>query len=417
MQPPAELNLHWLHGGASEKQIALVGASVRAAAQSAQRAGFCVTGIDLFGDADTLQACRRHCLIKDNQYDRLAQLCAGIPLLQVGGLVSHQPLIQRLQRRSQLLGPSISVCDRLRDPGFLRSLSRRAGIGFPTTLESPLSTSGRQLSRGVRWLGKRRISCGGLGVRWLSDPRDAGPQERIQQWIAGRNYGATLLSDGRRVRLLGVCRSLFTRHPDRPFVYAGSVGPLPIPSPIAAALQRLGEQVVATTAAAGLLNVDFVLDQGGQVWLLEINPRWSGSSELVDRWLTDAGRLDDASSLLGLAIEASRSMSSGAAADLIARPPNQRQLDQRQIDDAPRAHYWKRIVFAPAALRFQRGRFSELVGDDVGWHDLPAEGAEIGRREPVMTLIIKIDRDAANAALRIRALLRKCSRAIWACRL
>ena len=66
MQPPATIS------GESEAEtvrspLILVGASVRAAAQSAQTAGFSVIGIDLFGDTDTLRACDRYHRLPTNE--------------------------------------------------------------------------------------------------------------------------------------------------------------------------------------------------------------------------------------------------------------------------------------------------------------------------------------------------------------
>ena len=45
------------------QRLILHGASVRAAAQSAQAAGFAVFGIDLFGDTDALAACQKFKLL------------------------------------------------------------------------------------------------------------------------------------------------------------------------------------------------------------------------------------------------------------------------------------------------------------------------------------------------------------------
>jgi predicted ATP-grasp superfamily ATP-dependent carboligase len=415
MQPPAELNLPWRCGCQSENRIVLVGATVRAAAQSAARAGFCVTGLDRFGDADTLQACHRHFVINggNDELDRLASQCAGIRVMQVGGLISHQGLIRRLEQVSPLLGPSPSVCDRLRDEAGLRSLARQAGICFPATLESPSATSGQSLKGGNGWLCKQRASCGGLGVRWFVDRRDTDHNERIQQWIPGRSFGATLLSDGKEVRLLGVCRSLFTRHPDRPFVYAGSLGPIPILPSTTDSLRRLGRCVVEATGLRGLWNVDYLLDADERVWLLEINPRWSGSSELIERGLLDLQQLESTESLLGLAVAACERNESQSVAE-----PD--PIDGTQPSDnesaAQAAMYLKRIVFAPVDMRLDRSSIDGLVGSNACYHDVPADGTVIRRREPVMTVITKIDRTADQPMRSHRVMLSKLRETMRRCR-
>ena len=115
MQPPAERNTASLEGcpprrerapvqprcttgdGPPRKQIVLLGASIRPAAQSARRAGLSVTGIDLFGDTDTVAACDRYLAIDaERNSDEIFRACRGIPVIQVGGLHAHDWLTRRL---------------------------------------------------------------------------------------------------------------------------------------------------------------------------------------------------------------------------------------------------------------------------------------------------------------------------------
>jgi predicted ATP-grasp superfamily ATP-dependent carboligase len=151
---------------------------------------------------------------------------------------------------------------------------------------------------------KNRVSCGGLGIRWHCVDQTTAADQLLQQWVAGRSYGATMLACGDDVVLLGVCRSLFSRRGRLPFVYAGSFGPIPVSPETASTLRRLGQQIVATTNLRGLFNVDYLLDRSGDAWLLEINARWSGSSELVEQRLIDLHALGVKNSLFELSIQA-----------------------------------------------------------------------------------------------------------------
>jgi len=410
MQPPAEFNDKPPCCCPSEKRIVLVGASVRAAAQSAARAGFCVTGIDLFGDTDTQEACHRLFLVKqEDDVQRIVQACSGVGVMRVGGLSSHDVLIRRLAQASPTLGASELAWDQLRDPQCLHEIAANAEMRFPPTSDRSAALIGGTDDSDGRWLLKQRHSCGGLGVRWHSDHTCVGDGEFLQKWIPGRSYGATLLSDANQVRLLGVCRSLFTRHHHRPFVYAGSMGPIQLAPAVSRSLTRLGEQVAATTKLRGLLNVDFVLDRSGIAWLLEINPRWSGSSELIERRLVDQGRISRQQSLLAFAVHAL-----GCRASL---PDLGQPMRQQQTSSDRGATYLKRILFARTKIRFDRSRFESLIGHNESLHDIPQNGTVIGRGDPVFTLITATDHNEVDPVASHRVLLRKIHAAIHRCRL
>jgi predicted ATP-grasp superfamily ATP-dependent carboligase len=68
-----------------------------------------------------------------------------------------------------------------------------------------------------------------------------------------------------------------------PFGYTGSLCPLPnAPPHLWAAMQRLGERLLEAEPFLGLFNVDAILDERGDVWPLEVNPRYSAGMETVE---------------------------------------------------------------------------------------------------------------------------------------
>lgn len=368
-----------------------------------------MTGIDLFGDTDTRKACDRHFLLRPGgNLEQVVQACAGVRVIRVGGLGSHDMLFKRLAEVSAIIGPPQSVCDQLRDPARLRKLAASAGMRFPATFDHSRSVVDVDRDTSGQWLRKQRDSCGGLGVRWHNEQQMT-HEEYLQQWIPGRSYGATLISDAVQVRLLGVCRSLFTRQPLRPFVYAGSMGPVEVSPVVARSLCRLGQQVVATTKLRGLLNVDFLLDRSGAAWLLEINPRWSGSSELIERRLMDQHPGNSRASLFGRWIDA---LEKGTPTGK-AKP--EMLVDRSDTHSDRDSMHLKRVVFARADMRFDRSEFSELVGDDQSLHDVARDGTVIAQGEPVFTLITAIRPNAIDPMGSHRAALREIHAAIKRC--
>jgi predicted ATP-grasp superfamily ATP-dependent carboligase len=413
MQPPAKLNIKPTSGCSAEKRIVLVGATVRSAAQSARRAGFSVTGVDLFGDTDALQACRRHFVLdRENDTDQVAQACKGIPVMRVGGLHSHHSLVRRLSDVCPLLGPSLRVRNQLRDVAQLREFAENAGMRFPRTIDASSSLAPDAHDVSGRWLRKQHNSCGGLGIRWDVDKQSISEDELLQEWIPGRSFGATLLSDGSSARLLGVCRSLFQRNHHRPFVYAGSLGPIQVSPATSSSLRRLGEQIVAATKLQGLFNVDYVLDREENAWLLEINPRWSGSSELIERGLIDQRHFGPNESLFALAMDALVQAANPSAAGI---EEIHRTLSHSCASTQPNSVYLKRVVFSHRDIRFDLSKFAMEVGPNESLHDVPAEGTVIRQREPLFTLVTKIDHNAVDPMASHRAMLRNIRTAIGRC--
>ncbi len=430
-QPP----YHLPHGNPPHnrpRRVVLVGASIRAAAESAQRAGFLVTGVDLFGDTDTRAACDQFFQIPPQQSlpslgltkpERLApaaglapsvvgsvmpmanadgprgnecssglplpssdnhtlgailKACSGAPVAFVGGLNGHQALIDQLSRVCDPVGPSQSVQSRLRDPARLVLIANAAGVRVPTTYDRNHGMKLPERSDRNRWLLKQPNSCGGLGVRWLTrtdwDPSGDFPGGGIiSQWVPGRSFGISFLSDGASAKMIGACRSLFTRKGDCPFVYAGSLGPIGFGGTITEQLRRLGQAVVDSFQLQGLFNADVVIDSSNQIWLLEINPRWSGSTELIERSLGDGSNDDPGISLLGTVLDAT--------------PLSRLPIKPNAIGPV----YWKRILYARETKRFCLDDVRGDLGKNQSIHDIPGDGTLIRRGEPVLTLITAVD--------------------------
>lgn len=437
-----------------DRRVVLIGASVRAAAESARRGGFRVLAVDRFGDVDTLQAAE--CWLP---VDHLRPAFPaphswrGAPAIVCGGLAGGErhpadgAAVAPLPADIRILGPTADVRDRLRSPRELSRLAIDAGVDFPAYVEPTAGGSwwADMPGENARWLWKDRQGSGGLGVRWASAAEEPGRGGYRQRWVPGRACGATFLGDGRDARLLGVCRSLFvrrrmaesggtapTRHgvltpvaaADRPFVYAGGFGPVSLPQAIRRPIASLGQLAARRFGLRGLFNADFIVAScpiaGPRVWLLEINPRWSGSSELIEMaWpqavaeLTGTGSTDAAGSLArgptGRADRPSDSLFRLHWQFLAARrqlprpdiPPDRNPADEPRADGPPRIagpprpgdppRFWKRIVFAtrPGHVRHDRLKPRGNRADGATWRlgDIPHDGQFIGRGEPIATLI------------------------------
>jgi predicted ATP-grasp superfamily ATP-dependent carboligase len=262
----------------------IIGASTRAAAFSALRAGLRPVCADLFADDDLRARCpvRR---VEPGDYPRgfldLPELKVPGPWLYTGGLENRPDLIEEIARRRQpLWGNPADVLRRARSPFGVRDALRAAGLPCPDLrgeLEPPPPDG--------RWLVKPFTGAGGTGIRRWATPAPPRPRRPyyFQEFVDGESCAALFVGEGQSATLLGVTRQLVGEpwlHA-APFHYCGSVGPCPLgPGPRQLFLE-VGEALVRGLGLVGLFGVDCVL-RDGVPYPVEVNPRYTASVEVIE---------------------------------------------------------------------------------------------------------------------------------------
>lgn len=265
------------------KQLIILGANARAAAYSAHRAGFEPFAIDLFGDRDLADVGP---VVRIERYPSgfLAALndTPHAPWIYTGGLENYPRLIERLAAVRPLWGNRGAGLRAVRDPARLAEVVSEAGLPFPRTIRM-LETGQDQ----TRWLVKRRRSSGGLGVRFAaaSDLRSPPRGTILQEYIEGQAASATFVAAGGKAAFLGASRQLLGHEigmESRPFLYAGSIGPLELGGDEIQTLQSLADLLAGRFVLVGLFGVDFVRTEDA-LWPIEVNPRYTASVEALER--------------------------------------------------------------------------------------------------------------------------------------
>jgi predicted ATP-grasp superfamily ATP-dependent carboligase len=270
---------------ASDPSLLIVGASARAAAFSALRAGLRPECADLFGDADLEARCTVH-RIGSRDYPRAFRdlACFGRPgpWLYTGALENHPELIDELAGlRQPLWGNPAAVLRRIRSPLVVSDVLRNAGLPCLAVQRGDAGppTDGS-------WLLKPFAGAGGVGIRlWRGDlgPHSPGRRYYWQEFIDGEPCSAIYLGDTRNATLLGVTQQLVGEpwlHAAA-FHYCGSVGPLALEAPFRQVFAEIGGALTRAFALRGLFGVDCVL-RGGIPFPVEVNPRYTASVEVIE---------------------------------------------------------------------------------------------------------------------------------------
>jgi predicted ATP-grasp superfamily ATP-dependent carboligase len=284
--------------------IAIVGASTRAAAASALRAGFQPIAADLFADAD-LRAIATTTRISPYPDGLVDWLRATEPpaWMYTGALENHPELVDQMAWVAPLWGNPGDVLDRVRSPRELANALRDAGLLFPETRDSADG-----LPRDGSWLAKTYRGASGSGVRVPEEtgrggdgetgrfevgthaaitpplPFSPSPHLFYQRRIPGIPCAAAFVAIVGTAELLGVTRQLIGESwlGAHGFQYAGSIGPLPIPETALKTILQIGQVLADRFELVGLFGIDLVFD-GERVWPIEVNPRYTASMEICER--------------------------------------------------------------------------------------------------------------------------------------
>ena len=262
-----------------EPNIIVIGASARAAAFSALRAGMRPYAIDLFADSDLVDACPA-VKIKHYPHDSEQALAEApqAPWIYTGGLENYPDLVERMSALRPLYGNGANVLRIIRNPELLAAGLADSGFQVPEIRDSPPSPGSKQV-----WLRKPRRSSGGLGIRRaiFATQRANDDKHYYQQFIPGLSSSAVFLAGRSGCTLLGVTeqQSGVPELPEEPFLYSGSR--MSYSPRWNVELTELGNVLTRDFRLLGLFNLDFI-DDGRRMWALEVNSRYSASVEVLE---------------------------------------------------------------------------------------------------------------------------------------
>ncbi len=366
--------------------LLILGASARAAAFSARRAGLTPRAVDLFGDVDLLACCPAS-LAKRYPAD-LANLASAAPpdepWMYTGALENYPVLVDQIAAARRLYGNCGETLRRVRDPRQLATAFRERGLSFPEMSETP-----EKLPLDGGWLRKAVRSSGGAQIE-VWDRRAARIQPRrrdayYQRRVEGRTCSAVYVGAGGKAALLGVTEQLI----GAPwcgavgFQYAGSLGPLPLKPETLSRFDEIGRCVAEAFPLQGLFGVDAVLAEEA-IWPLEVNPRYTASVEVLER---------------ALDLQAVRHHIEACRDGLLPK----------WVSASARATVGKAILFAQAPTTIPDAFVQQclVANRQAPWPqvaDIPAPGTTIQPGRPIMTVFSEgVDRSAVLNRLREQA--------------
>ena len=341
--------------------IAVVGASARAAGFSVLRSGRRAVTADLFADADLARCCS---VTKISAYPNgLSKWLAQTECdawLYTGALENCPELVEQMAEMRPLLGNSGEVLRRCRNPWALIE----NGLPVPETVAVsdalPLDGS---------WLCKTYRGSSGSGVWELRDgvSRQRGIETGavFQRRVDGQLTSAVLVFGDGWYKTLGTTKQWVGKAVigAARFQYAGSVtSNITNIAFFDLALDRIGLVLSERFGLRGLVGVDLIVEDE-QVWLLEVNPRYTASVEIVERSQSVS------------AIDAHVAACMGA------------RLEEIEWGVDCEKSFGKAVLYAKQDVEIGQSFFEWAMGDKNEIADVPCAGSEIPAGRPVLTVM------------------------------
>lgn len=354
----------------------LVGLSTRALAESAVKSCHNVLTLDYFGDQDQKARVENFSLAREYHLPFSAENLliasndfAFDTVTYTANLENHPNVVAALAKRGKLAGNGPETISRIRDWSVLREFCTKNAIPHPPTL---LPGEESQATSKYIWLSKPVNGGGGRGIqRW-----DGGPlndSSVLQARVEGVPASAAFVADGEKAVVIGLTRQLngYSEFGVSGYNWCGNILPLPLEADktrsILGEVEDMLNRLTRNFGLKGVGGMDFVIseDVDGKLrpFLLEINPRYTGSMELIE-WAYGLN-------IYSLHLEACEGRLPGF---ILSEHLNEK-------------YYGKGIVFARQDVFVQDNEnWSEL-----GRRDIPFPGDKINQGHPVCTVLASGD--------------------------
>ncbi|MDH5449298.1 MAG: ATP-grasp domain-containing protein [Candidatus Bathyarchaeota archaeon] len=305
---------------ANLRNVLVIGLDVVSLAASAKRAGYHVYAADFFGDQDLKPLCQKNrSIIKQRPWKTCGQISTDFnpaALLQLArallkmnaidaallssGLDDSLDVLFELNDVIPILGNHPNVIQKVRDKMRFFQELKRLGIPHPETAFAENYTEARDTAKDVDYpvLIKPSQSFGGAGIRKAENPREFAQAFReasfydervlIQKYISGTPASASLISSANGAVALTLNEQLLGVEAvgqEEPFGYCGNIVPLVMSRAVTENCKAIVERIAARFGLVGSNGVDFVISQEGTPYVIEVNPRFQGTLECVERVL------------------------------------------------------------------------------------------------------------------------------------
>ena len=285
---PLRLPGNLQRGMPQNKTCLIIAQSGRALAVSARMAGWTAHVLDRFSDQDTAAAalsCQSVSgtetgFLQDELLEKLSCYSEKslLGVIYGSGLEAHYDVLEFLGRNWPLLGNDATVVRACKEPALFFPILSRLGIPFPPTcLKVP-----QDFNEEEKWIMKQTGASGGGHIRLLG--AETGPTTEAdvyyQKKLSGRSLSVVFLADTLNAIIVGMNETWTVAPGKNDFRYGGAMTEFNLADAISQALLDVIRVLAREFGLKGLCGMDVIVDEHGECYVLEINPRPTATFEL-----------------------------------------------------------------------------------------------------------------------------------------
>jgi len=302
------------------RSLLVVGIDTVSVAKSAKEAGYRIYAADYFGDIDLRRICSGFAaIIKQKRGKSCGKIESKLrpeaflemtksllerheidAILLSSGLDDFFDVLHGLNDLIPILGNSSEVIERVRrKPGFFEEL-KSLRIAHPETIIVKDVDEAKAAAAEIRYpvVIKPIRGFGGAGIRTAQDSKQierafleaslVSKDLLVQEFINGVHTSMSFLGAEKNVKILTIneqmlgLRFLFQQEP---FGYCGNIVPLHFANSILESCKRVTEKISSHFGLKGSNGIDLVISEDGTPYVMEVNPRFQGTLECVERVL------------------------------------------------------------------------------------------------------------------------------------
>lgn len=297
--------------------VLVAGVNTRPIVKSAKGLGLKVIAVDHFDDVDLARSADTLFSAKEAgnggkfeglpqptlfELARKALRSHDVDAILLSSGMEHEPSsFRELEKMSEIIGNGPDQLDFCKDQGKIFELADELDVPHPLT--ERVRDVGEALEAaediGYPALLKPARHGGGIGIKLARSSgelrtsfdelssMDRGDFVYVQEYIEGTDASASVLSDGAEAKCLSVNEQIVGRERlavPRRFGYCGNVVPLDADPNLVSRIAEYSQKICREIGLLGSNGIDFVIDEG-KPYLMEINPRFQGTMECVERVL------------------------------------------------------------------------------------------------------------------------------------
>lgn len=263
--------------------ILIIALSARPFVEAAKQAGYRVTAIDGFADAQTQALAGKTIVTHFDELgfktDKLLEVIHQLDTSRYKGFMygsgfDAQPeLLQKIANNIPLIGNSVASVNAVKNRHTFFKALQALNITHPKVFDA--------IPDAAQYLKKSTGGCGGSHISIASSQDELGADQYFQQYIHGRPVSLLFLADVDSIEVIGFNEQWLKASTDMPFRYGGAVSNINLPQAIQQQLIVAAEKLTLEFGLVGLNSLDAVIESD-VAYVLEVNPRLSATFDLYD---------------------------------------------------------------------------------------------------------------------------------------